>query len=129
MISLVLHQTTQAIFDGHAKLERGGPLSDGEGQLDGATFKLLRASGGTRLLRATTMDDVGRTLDIVQCSNVSVSSSFGRHTNDMMLGFYMQIPIDFDIEYGCEVLAITDGWTPSVHYAPCHWGNRGGLNP
>ena len=50
--------------------------------------------------------------------------SLGKHTNDMMVSFYMQTPSGFDIEYGCEGLAITDDWTPSVHYAPSLWGHR-----
>ena len=81
------------------------------------------------MMEAATMDEVGRTLDIVQRSNVPVSSSLGKHTNDMMVSFYMQTPSGFDIEYGCEGLAITDDWTPSVHYAPSLWGHRGALNP
>ena len=81
------------------------------------------------MMEAATIDEVGRTLDIVQRSNVPVSSSLGKHTNDMMVSFYMQTPSGFDIEYGCEGLAITDGWTPSVHYAPSLWGHRGALNP
>ena len=81
------------------------------------------------MMEAATMDEEGRTLDIVQRSNVPVSSSLGKHTNDMMVSFYMQTPSGFDIEYGCEGLAITDDWTPSVHYAPSLWGHRGALNP
>ena len=81
------------------------------------------------MMEAATIDEVGRTLDIVQRSNVPVSSSLGKHTNDMMVSFYMQTPSGFDIEYGCEGRAITDDWTPSVHYAPSLWGHRGALNP
>ena len=62
------------------------------------------------MMEAETIDEVGRTLDIVQRSNVPVSSSLGKHTSDMMVSFYMQTPSGFDIEYGCEGLAITDGW-------------------
>ena len=51
-MSEALHQTTQTIADGQAILEHGALIGDREGQLDTATFELLRASGGTRLLQA-----------------------------------------------------------------------------
>ena len=51
-MSEALHQTTQMIADGQAILEHGALIGDREGQLDTATFELLRASGGTRLLQA-----------------------------------------------------------------------------
>ena len=51
-MSEALHQTTQMIADGQAILAHGALIGDREGQLDTATFELLRASGGTRLLQA-----------------------------------------------------------------------------
>ena len=51
-MSEALHQTTQTIADGQAILAHGALIGDREGQLDTATFELLRASGGTRLLQA-----------------------------------------------------------------------------
>ena len=48
-MSEALHQTTQTIADGQAILAHGALIGDREGQLDTATFELLRASGGARL--------------------------------------------------------------------------------
>lgn len=80
------------------------------------------------MIQAASLDDVGSTLDIVQHANVPISSSMGKHTNDLMVSFYMQTPSGFDIEYGCDGLEIRGVWTPSVHHAPSLWGHRGRLN-
>lgn len=81
------------------------------------------------MIQAAEMDDVGTTLDIVQHANVPVSSSLGKHTNDMMVSFYMKTPSGFDIEYGCNGLEIRGEWTPTVHHGASLWGHRGNLNP
>lgn len=81
------------------------------------------------MMQANEMDDVGITLDIVQRAKVPVSSSLGKHTNDMMVSFYMKTPSGFDIEYGCDGLEIRGDWKPKVHYAASLWGHRGRLNP
>ena len=46
------HPTLRAIRDGQTILQAGAIPSDQQGKLDQASFDLMRASGGTRLLQA-----------------------------------------------------------------------------
>src|SRR5262249_50139800 len=46
------------------------------------------------------IDDVGRALDRCTRRGAPVSSTLGRHANDLMVSFYVRTPGGFDIEYG-----------------------------
>ena len=76
------------------------------------------------------IDEVGLALDIAKGEGTRISSGFGKHTNDLMISFYMQTPSGFDIEYGYGAIEIDgDTWEVGVHYAPSIWGHRGDLMP
>jgi len=56
------------------------------------------------MVEVNNVDEVGHGLDRALQNNVHISSSLGRHSNDMMVSFYMQTPSGFDLEFGY------DGW-------------------
>lgn len=46
------------------------------------------------------LDDVGRRYDAVQKENVPLITTLGRHSNDLMVSFYMRNPSGWGVEYG-----------------------------
>lgn len=81
------------------------------------------------MLQLESLDDVGSGLDVARAAGVPISSSLGRHTNDLMISFYMRTPSGFDIEYGYGGLEIDDAsWQPAELDAPSLWGHKGALN-
>jgi hypothetical protein len=54
-----------------------------------------------------------------------ISSSFGKHSNDFMLSFYVQTPGGFDLEFGCGGLQPDwKTWVPTHSLIPDLWGHR-----
>lgn len=81
------------------------------------------------MLQLESLDDVGLGLDRARSAGIEISSSFGRHTNDRMISFYMQTPSGFDVEYGYGGVEIDDAtWQPATYHAPSLWGHKGRLN-
>lgn len=71
------------------------------------------------------IDDVGRALDRCVAAGYHISSSFGRHSNDGMLSFYVATPGGFDLEVGC--MGITPDWStwvPTRSLIPDIWGHK-----
>ena len=56
------------------------------------------------MVEVNNIDEVGYGLDRAMQNKIHISSSLGRHSNDMMVSFYMQTPSGFDLEFGY------DGW-------------------
>ena len=88
-----------------------------------------RPGDGKRLhhfmLQAARLDDVGLTYDLCQERDVPISLSFGRHTNDQMLSFYMRSPSGFDVEFGWGAKEIDDAtWRVQMHATGSVWGHR-----
>jgi len=76
------------------------------------------------MLEARTLDDVGRTLDRCTRNGWHVSSSFGRHSNDLMLSFYVQTPGGFDLEFGCDGMRPDwNTWVPTHSLVSDLWGH------
>ena len=76
------------------------------------------------MVEVNNIDEVGHGLDRAMQNNVHISSSLGRHSNDMMVSFYMQTPSGFDLEFGY------DGWqvdwptfTKQESKMPRFWGH------
>ena len=76
------------------------------------------------MVEVNNIDEVGHGLDRAMQNNVHISSSLGRHSNDMMVSFYMQTPSGFDLEFGY------DGWqvdwttfTKQESKMPSFWGH------
>jgi 3,4-dihydroxy-9,10-secoandrosta-1,3,5(10)-triene-9,17-dione 4,5-dioxygenase len=77
------------------------------------------------MLEARSLDDVGRALDRCVASGAHISSSFGRHSNDLMLSFYVRTPGGFDLEFGCHGLQPDwKTWVPTHSLVPDLWGHR-----
>ena len=71
------------------------------------------------------LDDVGQGYDIAQLEEGRVTSTLGRHINDMVTSFYTRTPSGFHMEYGWGGRTIDmDNWTPSeVVDGPSAWGH------
>ncbi len=77
------------------------------------------------MLQARSLDDVGYALDRCIAQGIHISSSLGKHSNDMMVSFYAQTPGGFDLEFGCDGLEVDwRTWVPTTSLIPDLWGHR-----
>ena len=83
------------------------------------------------MIEVATLDDVGLALDRCHRRKAMVSSTLGRHANDLMVSFYVQTPGGFDIEYGTDGrLVDDDAWVSRESTAVSLWGHVfGGGHP
>ena len=76
------------------------------------------------MIEVATLDDVGRALDRCVRRKAPVSSTLGRHANDLMVSFYVQTPGGFDIEYGTAGRVVDDAtWVSRESTAVSLWGH------
>jgi 3,4-dihydroxy-9,10-secoandrosta-1,3,5(10)-triene-9,17-dione 4,5-dioxygenase len=76
------------------------------------------------MMEVETLDDVGRALDRCTRRKAPLSSTLGRHANDLMVSFYVQTPGGFDIEYGTDGLTVDDStWVARESTAVSQWGH------
>jgi 3,4-dihydroxy-9,10-secoandrosta-1,3,5(10)-triene-9,17-dione 4,5-dioxygenase len=76
------------------------------------------------MVEVATLDDVGRALDRCIRRKAPVSSTLGRHANDLMVSFYVQTPSGFDIEYGTDGQLVDDStWVSRESTAVSLWGH------
>ncbi|WP_428536018.1 VOC family protein [Rhodopila sp.] len=86
------------------------------------------ASGVKRLqhfmVEVESLDDVGAAMDIMQQRGIE-TGRLGRHTNDLMISFYVVSPSGFNIEYGWGGRTIDDEskWTVQDYRATSIWGH------
>lgn len=79
---------------------------------------------GHLMLEVTDLDAVGRAYDKVLDGEAPLITTFGKHTNDDMLSFYVKTPSGFGLEYGTGGTLVDDDWRP-VRYNDAHyWGHR-----
>jgi len=71
------------------------------------------------------IDSVGCALDRVMRRDIPISSSLGRHINDNTLSFYMQSPLGFDVELGCDGMLVEEPWTAREFCEGDIWGHHG----
>jgi len=77
------------------------------------------------MLEVEDVDDVGRLYSEAAGAGLQITSTLGRHTNDRMLSFYAATPSGFEIEFGCDGIAIEDGqWTPVRYSSTSVWGHE-----
>jgi 2,3-dihydroxybiphenyl 1,2-dioxygenase len=77
------------------------------------------------MLELETIDMVGLGLDRAQAAGCEITQSFGRHSNDKMLSFYMRTPSGFELEYGFGgVLIDDDTWSTDLLGRPSIWGHK-----
>jgi 2,3-dihydroxybiphenyl 1,2-dioxygenase len=76
------------------------------------------------MLETETIDDVGLALDIMQQRGLEMGR-LGRHTNDLMISFYVVSPSGFNVEYGWGGRMIDDEstWTVQNYRATSIWGH------
>lgn len=71
------------------------------------------------------LDLLGRQWDAVQETDVTILSTFGKHTNDKMISFYVRSPSGFGIEYGVGGILIDDEtWIPVRYDSAHYWGHK-----
>ena len=76
------------------------------------------------MMEVVTLDDVGRALDRCTRRKAPISSTLGRHANDLMVSFYVQTPSGFDIEYGTDGQLVDDAtWVTRESTAVSLWGH------
>jgi 3,4-dihydroxy-9,10-secoandrosta-1,3,5(10)-triene-9,17-dione 4,5-dioxygenase len=76
------------------------------------------------MIEVATLDDVGRALDRCVRREATVSSTLGRHANDLMVSFYVQTPGGFDVEYGTDGRVVDDStWVSRESTAISLWGH------
>ena len=77
------------------------------------------------MVEVNSVDDVGMALDLVRAAGHTVTTGFGKHTNDLMTSFYVRTPSGFDLEYGYGGVMIDDAtWTPATYHATSIWGHE-----
>ncbi|HUA40530.1 MAG TPA: VOC family protein [Streptosporangiaceae bacterium] len=77
------------------------------------------------MIEVATLDDVGRALDRCTRRKAPISSTLGRHANDLMVSFYVQTPGGFDIEYGTDGRVVDDStWVSRESTAVSLWGHE-----
>jgi 2,3-dihydroxybiphenyl 1,2-dioxygenase len=70
------------------------------------------------------IDDVGRTLSLCRKLDVPMKGALGRHTNDLMISFYLYSPSGLRIEYGCGGTYVDDAtWQVRHMKAASLWGH------
>jgi 3,4-dihydroxy-9,10-secoandrosta-1,3,5(10)-triene-9,17-dione 4,5-dioxygenase len=76
------------------------------------------------MIEVATLDDVGRALDRCTRRKAPLSSTLGRHANDLMVSFYVRTPSGFDIEYGTDGLVVDEStWVARESTAVSQWGH------
>jgi 3,4-dihydroxy-9,10-secoandrosta-1,3,5(10)-triene-9,17-dione 4,5-dioxygenase len=76
------------------------------------------------MVEVASLDDVGRALDRCARRGAPVSTSLGRHANDLMVSFYVRTPGGFDVEYGTDGQLVDDAtWISRESTAISLWGH------
>jgi 2,3-dihydroxybiphenyl 1,2-dioxygenase len=77
------------------------------------------------MVEVTDLDVVGRAFDYFTDSSFALSTTIGKHTNDLMVSFYVKTPSGFEVEYGCGGRLIDDAtWTTARYDSASLWGHR-----
>jgi 2,3-dihydroxybiphenyl 1,2-dioxygenase len=111
---------------------KDGPLEAHFYHVNGRHHSLAIARIPTRqraflhlMLETNSLDDVGIAHDICEERNVPITRTFGCHSNDRMLSFYVYTPSSFRIEYGYGGIDINDDlWVPRTYDKPSIWGHK-----
>ena len=77
------------------------------------------------MVEVAALDDVGRAM--VRCARrgARMSSTLGRHANDLMVSFYVATPGGFDIEYGTDGRLVDEAaWVSRETTAISLWGHQ-----
>ena len=84
-----------------------------------------KAGIGHFMVEIDDLDLLGRQWDAVQESDVTILSTFGKHTNDKMISFYVRSPSGFGIEFGVGGILVDDEtWLPVRYDSAHYWGHK-----
>lgn len=73
------------------------------------------------------IDEVGYFIDRCKQHDVSIVSSLGRHTNDLMISVYVASPGGFALEFGCDGVQLDwENYKPTESSVPSLWGHNWG---
>ena len=77
------------------------------------------------MLQVPTLDAVGFALERAEASQVPITATLGRHTNDRMVSFYARTPAGFEVEFGFGAIEVDDeSWRVTRHEKPSSWGHK-----
>lgn len=80
---------------------------------------------GHFMLEVDNIDDVGRTLDLVNAGRAELTESLGKHTNDRMVSFFMKNPSGSEVEYGFDGRIVDDStWSVASYDSTSLWGHQ-----
>jgi 2,3-dihydroxybiphenyl 1,2-dioxygenase len=80
---------------------------------------------GHFMLEAGSIDDVGRAYDAAKSARIPLAFTFGRHSNDGAISFYVYSPSGWLVEYGYGGRIVDDPtWQPRLYDAPSIWGHE-----
>ncbi|MCK8674949.1 VOC family protein [Rhodococcus sp. HM1] len=79
---------------------------------------------GHMMLEVSDLDAVGRAYDKVLDGEAPLITTFGKHTNDEMLSFYVRTPSGFGLEFGTGGILVDDTWRPARYEDAHYWGHR-----
>lgn len=90
-----------------------------------AHFPGVKPSIAHLMVEVEDIDTVGRAYDRVLAGAAPLRVTLGKHSNDLMLSFYVKSPSEFEIEYGWKGMQIDDStYTPERWNAPNLWGHQ-----
>lgn len=94
------------------------------------SIALVDALGGVGLehmmVEVETLDDLGCAYDRALGAGAEIVNSIGRHSNDLMVSFYLRAPGGISIEYGWGGRTIGEDWTATeFHGSGDLWGHHG----
>lgn len=79
------------------------------------------------MFEVLSLDDVGYFMDRCKEHNVKVTSTLGKHTNDLMTSVYVESPSGFSIEFGTGGLQLDwKDYKPTTSARPSLWGHSWG---
>lgn len=76
------------------------------------------------MFEVESIDEVGHFMDRCKENDIKITSSLGRHTNDLMMSVYVASPAGFSIEFGCDGVQLDwEDYTPTESARPSLWGH------
>ena len=76
-------------------------------------------------LVAAHLDDVSSAYRRVRDLGFEIAHEIGQHPNDREISFYAVSPSGFEVELGCDALAVDEAtWRPAHHRAISIWGHK-----
>jgi 3,4-dihydroxy-9,10-secoandrosta-1,3,5(10)-triene-9,17-dione 4,5-dioxygenase len=90
-----------------------------------APIPQAKAGVGHVMIEVDDIDLVGRAWDKVLKGAAPIASTFGRHSNDEMISFYVRTPSNFQLEYGTGGMVIDPAThLPSRFDTANYWGHE-----